>query len=77
LFGFVEGVIRWNVRVTGYMLTLVTDLYPAVPAGRIRKVGQAADRNDNNQQRGRDTTVTRSVGGVRRSGASIGDPGVS
>jgi hypothetical protein len=28
LFGFVEGVIRWNVRVTGYMLTLVTDLYP-------------------------------------------------
>jgi len=28
LFGFVEGVIRWNVRVIGYMLTLVTDLYP-------------------------------------------------
>ena len=28
LFGFVEGVIRWNVRGIGYMLTLVTDLYP-------------------------------------------------
>jgi Domain of unknown function (DUF4389) len=27
-FGFVEGVIRWNVRVTGYALTLVTDRYP-------------------------------------------------
>jgi hypothetical protein len=21
MFGFVEGVIRWNVRVTGYMMT--------------------------------------------------------
>jgi hypothetical protein len=28
LFGFVEGVIRWNVRVTAYTLTLVTDHYP-------------------------------------------------
>jgi hypothetical protein len=28
LFGFVEGVIRWNVRVTAYALTLVTDRYP-------------------------------------------------
>jgi len=28
MFGFVEGVIRWNVRVTAYALTLVTDRYP-------------------------------------------------
>ncbi|MEA2596991.1 MAG: hypothetical protein QOF01_3460 [Thermomicrobiales bacterium] len=28
LFGFVEGVIRWNDRVIGYALTLVTDEYP-------------------------------------------------
>jgi Domain of unknown function (DUF4389) len=28
MFGFIEGVIRWNVRVTGYALTLVTDRYP-------------------------------------------------
>jgi hypothetical protein len=28
VFGFVEGVIRWNVRVTAYTLTLVTDRYP-------------------------------------------------
>jgi hypothetical protein len=28
MFDFVEGVIRWNVRVTGYALTLVTDQYP-------------------------------------------------
>jgi hypothetical protein len=27
LFRFVEGVIRWNVRVTAYTLTLVTDRY--------------------------------------------------
>jgi hypothetical protein len=27
-FGFVEGVIRWNPRVTAYTLTLVTDRYP-------------------------------------------------
>ena len=30
--GFVEGVIRWNIRVTAYTLTLVTNRYPAVPA---------------------------------------------
>jgi Domain of unknown function (DUF4389) len=28
MFGFVEGVIRWNIRVTAYTLTLVTDRYP-------------------------------------------------
>jgi hypothetical protein len=28
MFGFVEGVIRWNTRVTAYALTLVTDRYP-------------------------------------------------
>ena len=28
MFDFVEGAIRWNVRVTGYALTLVTDRYP-------------------------------------------------
>jgi hypothetical protein len=28
MFGFVEGVIRWNNRVVGYVLTLVTDQYP-------------------------------------------------
>jgi hypothetical protein len=28
MFEFVEGVIRWNVRVTAYTLTLVTDRYP-------------------------------------------------
>jgi hypothetical protein len=28
MFRFVEGVIRWNVRVVGYALTLVTDRYP-------------------------------------------------
>lgn len=28
LFKFVEGVIRWNNRVTGYAFTLVTDEYP-------------------------------------------------
>ncbi len=28
LFDFVEGVIRWNIRVTAYALTLVTDRYP-------------------------------------------------
>lgn len=28
LFGFVEGVLRWDNRVTGYALTLVTDQYP-------------------------------------------------
>jgi|SRR5262252_4874105 len=28
LFDFVEGVTRWNNRVLGYALTLVTDRYP-------------------------------------------------
>jgi len=28
LFTFVEGVIRWHNRVTGYAFTLVTDRYP-------------------------------------------------
>jgi hypothetical protein len=28
IFGFVEGVIRWNNRVAGYALILVTDDYP-------------------------------------------------
>ena len=28
LFAFVEGVLRWNNRVIGYALTLVTDAYP-------------------------------------------------
>jgi hypothetical protein len=28
LFSFVEGVFRWNDRVIGYALTLVTDQYP-------------------------------------------------
>jgi hypothetical protein len=28
LFQFVEGVFRWNNRVIGYALTLVTDTYP-------------------------------------------------
>jgi len=28
LFVFVEGVFRWNVRVTAYAFTLVTDRYP-------------------------------------------------
>lgn len=28
LFDFVEGVIRWNVRVTAYAFILVTDRYP-------------------------------------------------
>jgi hypothetical protein len=28
LFDFVEGVFRWNNRVIGYALTLVTDEYP-------------------------------------------------
>jgi hypothetical protein len=28
IFDFVEGVIRWNNRVIGYAITLVTDQYP-------------------------------------------------
>lgn len=28
IFDFVEGVYRWNARVVGYALTLVTDQYP-------------------------------------------------
>jgi hypothetical protein len=28
MFDFVEGVIRWNNRVVGYAVTLVTDKYP-------------------------------------------------
>jgi Domain of unknown function (DUF4389) len=28
LFDFVEGVFRWNIRVVGYALVLVTDQYP-------------------------------------------------
>ncbi len=28
MFDFVEGVIRWNVRVIAYAFTLVTDRYP-------------------------------------------------
>src|SRR3954447_1297903 len=28
LFGYVEGVIRWHNRVTGYAFTLITDRYP-------------------------------------------------
>jgi hypothetical protein len=35
VFGFVEEVIRWNIRVTAYTLTLVTDRYPPVPAGPL------------------------------------------
>ncbi len=33
LFEFVEGVIRWNNRVVGYALTLVTDVYPPFRLG--------------------------------------------
>jgi hypothetical protein len=33
LFAFVEGVIRWNDRVIGYALTLVTDAYPPFRLG--------------------------------------------
>ena len=28
MFDYVEGVIRWNVRVTGYAIILITDQYP-------------------------------------------------
>ena len=33
LFEFVEGVIRWNNRVIGYAVTLVTDAYPPFRLG--------------------------------------------
>jgi hypothetical protein len=33
LFRFVEGVFRWNSRVIGYALTLVTDVYPPFRLG--------------------------------------------
>ena len=33
LFEFVEGVLRWNNRVIGYALTLVTDAYPPFRLG--------------------------------------------
>jgi hypothetical protein len=33
LFGFVEGVFRWDNRVIGYALTLVTDVYPPFRLG--------------------------------------------
>jgi hypothetical protein len=28
MFDYVEGVIRWNLRVTGYAIILITDQYP-------------------------------------------------
>ena len=33
IFHFVEGVMRWNNRVTAYVLTLVTDEYPPFRLG--------------------------------------------
>jgi len=33
IFDFVEGVMRWDVRVTGYAVTLVTDEYPPFRLG--------------------------------------------
>ena len=38
MFGFVEGVIRWNIQVTAYTLTLVTDRYPPF---RLAPLGSA------------------------------------
>ncbi len=35
MFGFVEGVIRWNNRVVGYAITLVTDEYSTFPPGSV------------------------------------------
>jgi uncharacterized membrane protein len=34
IFDFVEGVLRWNARVTGYSMTLVTDTYPPFSLAR-------------------------------------------
>ena len=34
MFAFVEGVIRWNNRVLGYAVTLVTDQYPPFSLAR-------------------------------------------
>lgn len=34
--GFADGVVRWNVRVTGYALTLATDRCPPFPAGHLK-----------------------------------------
>ena len=43
MFGFVEGVIRWNIQVTAYTLTLVTDRYPRSGwPPRIRHAGRPA-----------------------------------
>lgn len=33
IFDFLEGVIRWNNRVIGYAITLVTDRYPPFRLG--------------------------------------------
>jgi hypothetical protein len=44
LFDFVEGIIRWNVRVTGYALTLVTDQYPPFRLPRSRTWPAALSR---------------------------------
>ena len=33
IFDFLEGVIRWNNRVVGYAITLVTDRYPPFRLG--------------------------------------------
>jgi hypothetical protein len=33
IFTFVEGVMRWNNRVTAYAVTLVTDEYPPFRLG--------------------------------------------
>jgi hypothetical protein len=41
LFGFVEGVIRWNDRVIGYALTLVTDEYPPFRLSRSHRTARA------------------------------------
>ncbi len=36
MFDFVQGVIRWGVRVVAYAFVLVTDRYRAVPKGHVR-----------------------------------------